>query len=703
MAAITNGEYADRLKNIISDFVTSAITAEEMETLLLDLVNDWTIDGVSYPQIAAQFADAVGNWNLFLHTMVDFVSDPADGGENGDGTVTFVDYKGEEHTFSNLAKLSEQLALAEDALENVEAVLLAKEEAEAAADVAVKSALQTFPSDFVNDGLYWSSSLTGSPQSKIPGAWGPNVTFPDDPTYGPVLFTNQPINISPASVLKPVANRRYRAIVTARVAVDSTTGACAVGIAWAKLDAAYGFVANAAETAAVAGYIAGDATFNIADGLVVFAQDYAAPAVPPVFVRPFFAINGGPAGTSNAQVELLSFEMVDVTEAYAAGVSATASAGSATAASGSATAAAGSATAAAGSATAAAGSATTATTQAGNAAASATAADASEAQALIYRDEAEAFRDEAGAIVGGDFVPNSARGVANGVATLDATGIIHTAQLPDAVKGTVRYIANWNANTNSPTIPAASAANKGQYYIVLTAGTTNIDGVAEWAVGDWIISNGATWTKVDNSEAVISVAGLNGVVSAAALKAALGLNNVDNVSVLGRQTWWLGAKAWTRRPTFGAELKTVEIGANKIVIDSYDFDQGQEEFIQIRLSMPKQWNEAAIAFRYKWSHTAAVTNFGVVMALSGFALSDNEGMDQAFGTAVQVADVGGVQDREYTSVQSAAVTISGVAGGGDTIVLQLSRKYADASDTLAVDMRFHGLDLYIDIDAANDI
>jgi hypothetical protein len=65
--------------------------------------------------------------------------------------------------------------------------------------------------------------------------------------------------------------------------------------------------------------------------------------------------------------------------------------------------------------------------------------------------------------------------------------------LPAAVVGALEYQGGWNATTNSPTIPAAAAGNKGHYYVVTTAGTTSVDGNAVWTLKDWIISNGTTW------------------------------------------------------------------------------------------------------------------------------------------------------------------------------------------------------------------
>jgi hypothetical protein len=106
----------------------------------------------------------------------------------------------------------------------------------------------------------------------------------------------------------------------------------------------------------------------------------------------------------------------------------------------------------------------------------------------------------------------SQMGIANGIATLGADSKILSSQLPASAVGGMAYQGTWNASTNTPTIPAAVAGNKGWYYKVATAGATNIDGITDWLPGDWIVSNGATWDKIDNTEAVSSVAGKTGAV-----------------------------------------------------------------------------------------------------------------------------------------------------------------------------------------------
>lgn len=71
------------------------------------------------------------------------------------------------------------------------------------------------------------------------------------------------------------------------------------------------------------------------------------------------------------------------------------------------------------------------------------------------------------------------------------------------------YQGTWNAGTNTPTLPAPALGNKGYYYVVSDPGTYS--GVT-YGIGDWVISNGTDWEKVDNSQSVTSVNGQQGVV-----------------------------------------------------------------------------------------------------------------------------------------------------------------------------------------------
>lgn len=102
-------------------------------------------------------------------------------------------------------------------------------------------------------------------------------------------------------------------------------------------------------------------------------------------------------------------------------------------------------------------------------------------------------------------------GVANGLATLDGGGKVPASQLPSTL---MDYKGNWDANTNTPTL-ADSIGDSGDVYKVSVAGTQDLgSGSQTFAVGDWVIYNGTIWEKSDNTDAVTSVFGRVGIVTA---------------------------------------------------------------------------------------------------------------------------------------------------------------------------------------------
>ncbi len=78
------------------------------------------------------------------------------------------------------------------------------------------------------------------------------------------------------------------------------------------------------------------------------------------------------------------------------------------------------------------------------------------------------------------------------------------------------YQGTWNATTNTPAL-ASGTGTGGHYYIVSVSGSTDLDGVTDWVVGDWAIFNEGnnTWQKIDQSNTVASVFGRVGAVVSA--------------------------------------------------------------------------------------------------------------------------------------------------------------------------------------------
>jgi len=105
----------------------------------------------------------------------------------------------------------------------------------------------------------------------------------------------------------------------------------------------------------------------------------------------------------------------------------------------------------------------------------------------------------------------SNKGAVNGYAGLDGNAKVPLANMNDAVLGNVQYQGLWDQVANSPAL--TTAETKGHYYICTGANETIRFGL-KLNTGDWIISDGANWGKVDNTDAVSSVFGRTGNVTA---------------------------------------------------------------------------------------------------------------------------------------------------------------------------------------------
>lgn len=91
------------------------------------------------------------------------------------------------------------------------------------------------------------------------------------------------------------------------------------------------------------------------------------------------------------------------------------------------------------------------------------------------------------------------------------------------------FKGSWNADTNTPALANTDNVTAGTNYYVSDAGTVDLGaGNISFEVGDIVINNGTVWSRIDATDAVVSVAGKSGVVTLD--KTDVGLPNVDNTS-----------------------------------------------------------------------------------------------------------------------------------------------------------------------------
>ena len=170
----------------------------------------------------------------------------------------------------------------------------------------------------------------------------------------------------------------------------------------------------------------------------------------------------------------------------------------------------------------------------------------------------------------------------------------------------------------------------------------------------------------------------------------------------GKQAIPVPAGAMKATTTNGAASGTAEMTTNKNMVVTLDFDASTQEFAQFSIPMPKSWNESTITFVPHWSHASTTTNFGVVWQLQAVAVSNDDALDVAFGTAQTSTDTGGTTNDYYAGPESSAITIAGTPAENDLVMFQVARVPANGSDTMAIDARLHGITLYITTNAGND-
>lgn len=163
--------------------------------------------------------------------------------------------------------------------------------------------------------------------------------------------------------------------------------------------------------------------------------------------------------------------------------------------------------------------------------------------------------------------------------------------------------------------------------------------------------------------------------------------------------------AASMRPTVSngcAPLASVETTADRPDMYVLDFDNSADEHAQFQIPMPPSWDEGTITYRVYWAAGSAA-NDGVAWALQGVAVSDNETIDVAYGTAVVVNDVAqGAVEELYISPESSAVTIAGTPSAGDMVIFRIFRDVSDADDDLSADARLLAVQIFYTVDARDD-
>ena len=204
------------------------------------------------------------------------------------------------------------------------------------------------------------------------------------------------------------------------------------------------------------------------------------------------------------------------------------------------------------------------------------------------------------------------------------------------------YKGTWNASTNTPTLASGTGVT-GEFYIVSVAGTTNLDGITDWQVGDWAIfvEVGATdtWQKIDNTSAI------------------LGSGTADKIA------------KWTGSNTLATGLiaddgTTVTVGNSGNLVVEGNTTLGDADTDSTTVKGPAVFEETS---RFNVGISLGATTYGTagqVLTSGGGAASVNTWTTPTTGT---VTSVGLTETGDALTITNSPITSSGdinIAGAG---------------------------------------
>jgi hypothetical protein len=169
----------------------------------------------------------------------------------------------------------------------------------------------------------------------------------------------------------------------------------------------------------------------------------------------------------------------------------------------------------------------------------------------------------------------------------------------------------------------------------------------------------------------------------------------------GVETIWIPAGAMRPKVTNGAGASTYDSGSNDVTVATLDFDTTTQEYAHTcPIGMPKSWNEGTVTAIIYWTNTGGASTETVRWSVAGAAVSNDDTLNIAMGTAQTVDDTWLAQNDLHITSATSAITIGGSPAAEDLVVFEITR--VTASDNMAGDAKLIGIKILLTTDATND-
>lgn len=171
----------------------------------------------------------------------------------------------------------------------------------------------------------------------------------------------------------------------------------------------------------------------------------------------------------------------------------------------------------------------------------------------------------------------------------------------------------------------------------------------------------------------------------------------------GKQTLWIPASAMTPLLTNGADQGLIETSTYKNVLKTLDFDPSTIEHAQFEIAMPKSWDGNDLSFQIYWSRATGATAYDVLWRLEALSvLSNFSTLDDAMVRSADILDSSNALLVDKLYVTNLTTLTSPGGSAGTMIMFRLSRVASDGTDTLDIDARLQGMQIFYTADKFSD-
>jgi len=204
--------------------------------------------------------------------------------------------------------------------------------------------------------------------------------------------------------------------------------------------------------------------------------------------------------------------------------------------------------------------------------------------------------------------------------------------------------------------------------------------------GKLLKSMGAFATRLATALAALTATAAtpDGDVDTVPLKIAAGQRQAT-VDTLFTRSVTIPVQAASLMPTSTAgagAVSSVEIPTNKHNYKIMPFGYATKSYANFSFPLPVGYNGGTISAYIFW-HSTGTTSNGVRWGVQGSAIGDNDSLDPAWGTAVEVTDTAtGTAYRNLKTSVMSAITLQGTPAGGELASIQVYRDPTHGDDNL---------------------